>query len=137
MIFRQSGIGLIEVLVALCLLGVGALGLVKMQIDLEQRSDFAYRSIQALGLAEAKLEWFRTRGADPLVSSQAVANYMTDIVDGQDNSHPTFYVEWTVLQVAMDGNIKTVKVEVSWIDRLGVRRNVTLVTQISRFSEFD
>ncbi len=90
MIFRQSGLGLIEVLIALCLLGVGALGLVKMQIDLEQRSDFAYRSIQALGLAEAKLEWFRTRGADPLASSQAVASYMTDIVDGQDSSHPTF-----------------------------------------------
>ncbi|OIN27101.1 type IV pilus modification PilV family protein [Vibrio barjaei] len=137
MIFKQSGISIIEVLVALCLFGISALGLAKMQVDMEQRSDFAYQSIQALGLAESKLEWFRTRGADPAVSDQAVADYTTDIVDGQDRSHPLFDVKWTVSKVALNGSIKTVRVEVFWADRLGVKRNIALVTQISRFSEFD
>ncbi|MCG9790205.1 type IV pilin [Vibrio mediterranei] len=137
MIFKQSGISIIEVLVALCLFGTSALGLAKMQVDMELRSDFAYQSIQALGLAESKLEWFRTRGADPAVSDQVVADYTTDIVDGQDRSHPLFDVKWTVSKVALNGSIKTVRVEVFWADRLGVKRNIALVTQISRFSEFD
>ncbi|MCY9870900.1 type IV pilin [Vibrio barjaei] len=137
MIFKQSGISIIEVLVALCLFGISALGLAKMQVDMERRSDFAYQSIQALGLAESKLEWFRTRGTDPAVSDQVVADYTTDIVDGQDRSHPLFDVKWTVSKVALNGSIKTVRVEVFWADRLGVKRNIALVTQISRFSEFD
>ncbi len=87
MISKQRGFSLVEVMIAICLVGVGALGLVKMQAYIEQRSDYAYHSIQALGLAEAKLEWFRTRGADSTTSEIPVADFDTDIVAGSDN-HP-------------------------------------------------
>lgn len=120
----------------MCLVGVGALGLVKMQTFIEQRSDYAYSSIQALGLAEAKLEWFRTRGANSADSSMVVADFDADIIDGSELRDP-YFLTWTVPAVTMDGNVKTVVVNVSWSDRLGQSQNLSLTTQISRFSEFD
>jgi type IV pilus assembly protein PilV len=135
-ISKQRGFSLVEVLIAMCLVGVGALGLVKMQAYIEQRSDYAYHSIQALGLAEAKLEWFRTRGADSTTSDMPVADFDTDIVAGSDN-HPPYVVNWQVPTTSMDGNVKTVQVDVDWTDRLGESRRLILTTQISRYSEFD
>ncbi|WP_234494408.1 type IV pilus modification PilV family protein [Vibrio maritimus] len=133
---NQRGFSLIEVMIAMCLVGVGALGLVKMQTFIEQRSDYAYSSIQALGLAEAKLEWFRTRGANSVDSSMDVADFDADIIDGSELRDP-YFLTWTVPTVTMDGNVKTVVVNVSWSDRLGQSQNLSLTTQISRFSEFD
>lgn len=133
---NQRGFSLIEVMIAMCLVGVGALGLVKMQTFIEQRSDYAYSSIQALGLAEAKLEWFRTRGANSADSSMDVADFDADIIDGSELRAP-YLLTWTVPNITMDGNVKTVVVNVSWNDRLGQSQNLSLTTQISRFSEFD
>ncbi|USD61051.1 prepilin-type N-terminal cleavage/methylation domain-containing protein [Vibrio sp. SCSIO 43140] len=133
---NQRGFSLIEVMIAMCLVGVGALGLVKMQTFIEQRSDYAYSSIQALGLAEARLEWFRTRGANSADSSMVVADFDADIIDGSELRAP-YFLTWTVPAVTMDGNVKTVVVNVSWSDRLGQSQNLSLTTQISRFSEFD
>ncbi|MGR5095152.1 type IV pilus modification PilV family protein [Vibrio maritimus] len=133
---NQRGFSLIEVMIAMCLVGVGALGLVKMQTFIEQRSDYAYSSIQALGLAEAKLEWFRTRGANSADSSMVVADFDADITDGSELRAP-YLLAWTVPTITMDGNVKTVVVNVSWSDRLGQSQNLSLTTQISRFSEFD
>jgi type IV pilus assembly protein PilV len=135
-ISKQRGFSLVEVMIAICLVGIGALGLVKMQAYIEQRSDFAYHSIQALGLAEAKFEWFRTRGADSAQSDMQVADFDTDIIAGSEN-HPPYIVTWKVPNVSMDGNVKTVQVDVDWIDRLGESRRLSLNTQISRYSEFD
>lgn len=136
MISKQRGFSLVEVMIAICLVGIGALGLVKMQAYIEQRSDFAYHSIQALGLAEAKFEWFRTRGADSAQSDMQVADFDTDIIAGSEN-HPPYIVTWKVPTTSMDGNVKTVQVDVDWIDRLGESRRLSLKTQISRYSEFD
>jgi type IV pilus assembly protein PilV len=135
-ISKHRGFSLVEVMIAICLVGVGALGLVKMQAYIEQRSDYAYHSIQALGLAEMKLEWFRTRGADTTTSDMQVADFDTDIVNGSEN-HPPYIVTWQVPSTSMDGNVKTVEVDVDWVDRLGESRRLSLKTQISRYSEFD
>ncbi|GMQ45659.1 type IV pilus modification PilV family protein [Vibrio sp. 10N] len=136
MISKQRGFSLVEVMIAICLVGVGALGLVKMQAYIEQRSNYAYNSIQALGLAEAKLEWFRTRGADSAHSDMVVADFDTDIVTGSEN-HPPYVLSWRVPSTSMEGNVKTVEVDVDWTDRLGESRRLSLKTQISRYSEFD
>jgi len=61
MIFNSKGFSLIEVLISLVVLSVGVLGLVKMQTYMEVKSENALHSIDALHLAEQKLELFRTR----------------------------------------------------------------------------
>ncbi|MCL9776010.1 type IV pilus modification PilV family protein [Vibrio methylphosphonaticus] len=137
MISKQQGFSLIEVMIAFCLIGVGALGLVKMQTYIEQKSDYAAQSIQALGLAEARLEWFSTRGADASLSTMNIADFVTDLVDGEDLTHSPFLVEWTVSAVPFSSSIKTVEVVVSWPDRFGQTQTLSLQTQFSNYSEFD
>ncbi|OXE34131.1 type IV pilin, partial [Vibrio parahaemolyticus] len=51
MISKQKGFNLLEVLISFLLIGVGALGLTKLNVYLEQESDYAIESIEALRLA--------------------------------------------------------------------------------------
>ncbi|MGR5470770.1 type IV pilus modification PilV family protein, partial [Vibrio astriarenae] len=75
MISKQQGFSLIEILISFLLLGVGALGLTKLQIYMERKSDYAIQSMEALRLAENQLEWFRTRGASAALSTISTASF--------------------------------------------------------------
>lgn len=134
---KIGGFSLIEVMISFMLIGIGALGLVKLQVYIEQQADFAMHSVQALNLAEQKLEWFRTRGASRTASTFPVADYYHDIVAGEDSSHPDYMVKWDIPSITLSGSLKTVIIEVSWYDRYGKKQRVELNTMISQYSEFD
>ncbi|MEZ9276180.1 prepilin-type N-terminal cleavage/methylation domain-containing protein [Vibrio sp. 10N.286.49.E11] len=136
MIYKQKGFSLIEVLISFLLIGVGSLGLIKLQTYVEQKSDFAIHSVEALNLAENKLEWFRTRGASAALSSIMPADFATDIVDGMDHSHFKYQLDWTVTN-SLSGALKTVQITSSWEDRFGNNQAIELHTMISKYSEFD
>ncbi|MEW2626610.1 prepilin-type N-terminal cleavage/methylation domain-containing protein [Vibrio cholerae] len=136
---KQCGFSLIEVMISFVLIGVGALGLVKLQAYIEQRADYAMHSIEALNLAEQKLEWFRTRGASSANPAMSTANFSTDIVSGNDVSHPSYKLSWSVSNAsgALSSALKTIHIEASWKDRHGETQSVELKTMISKYSEFD
>ena len=136
MIYKQKGFSLIEVLISFLLIGVGSLELIKLQTYVEQKSDFAIHSVEALNLAENKLEWFRTRGASAALSSITPADFATDIVDGMDHSHFKYQLDWTVTN-SLSGALKTVQITSSWEDRYGNNQEIELHTMISKYSEFD
>ncbi|HAS6348786.1 prepilin-type N-terminal cleavage/methylation domain-containing protein [Vibrio sp. IRLE0018] len=131
---KQRGFSLLEVLISFVLIGFGALGLVKLQVYIEQKADYAIHSIEALNLAEQKLEWFRTRGATAS-SAIAVANFDSDIGAGS-SAHPPYTVTWSVPNTALSGELKTVHVQTTWQDRFGNNHSVELKTMISKHSEF-
>ncbi|EGQ7693798.1 type IV pilin [Vibrio vulnificus] len=132
---KQCGFSLLEVMISFVLIGVGALGLVKLQAYVEQKADYAIHSIEALNLAEQKLEWFRTRGATAS-SAIAVANFDGDIAAGS-SAHPPYTLTWSVPATALSGALKTVRVQTTWQDRFGKTHLVELNTMISKYSEFD
>ncbi|ELP5728358.1 prepilin-type N-terminal cleavage/methylation domain-containing protein [Vibrio vulnificus] len=132
---NQRGFSLLEVMISFVLIGVGALGLVKLQVYVEQKADYAMHSIEALNLAEQKLEWFRTRGATAS-SAIAVASFDSDISAGS-STHPPYTVTWSVPATALSGALKTVHVRTTWKDRLGNTYSIELKTKISKYSEFD
>ncbi len=136
MISKHHGFSLLEVSIALSLIAVGALGLLKMQVFIEQRALFSHQSLEAMSLAQSKIEWFRNHGnatvSDP---SFVMANFETDIVDGSDNSHSTYLLQWKVANVAVLGNVKTVQITAHWSNPFG-HQKVELSSQISRFSEY-
>ncbi|WP_102402143.1 prepilin-type N-terminal cleavage/methylation domain-containing protein [Vibrio cyclitrophicus] len=136
MIYKQKGFSLIEVLISFLLIGVGSLGLIKLQTYVEQKSDFAIHSVEALNLAENKLEWFRTRGASAALSSITPADFATDIVDGMDHSHFKYQLDWTVTN-SLSGALKAVQITSSWEDRFSNNQEIELHTMISKYSEFD
>ncbi|EJL6263186.1 prepilin-type N-terminal cleavage/methylation domain-containing protein [Vibrio cholerae] len=133
---KQRGFSLIEVMISFVLIGIGALGLVKLQAYIEQRADYAMHSIEALNLAEQKLEWFRTRGASSANPAIPTANFATDIVSGSISSG-RYTLSWGVPTTALSGALKTIHIEASWEDRHGETQSVELKTMISKYSEFD
>ncbi|MBR9873599.1 MAG: prepilin-type N-terminal cleavage/methylation domain-containing protein [Vibrionaceae bacterium] len=132
---KQQGFSFIEVLIAFVLIGIGALGLIKLQTYVEQRADYAAHSIQALHLAEKKLEWFRTRGASAAVSAMPIADF--DSIATGSSTSGAYTLEWQVPPATVSGSLKTIIVTSSWEDRMGQSQSVQLKTMISRYSEFD
>ncbi len=135
MISKQNGFSLLEVLIAFLLLGVGALGLTKLNVYLERESEYAIKSIEALRLAENKLEWFRTRGASAATSAMPVADF--DSIATGSSAVGTYILQWQVPAATVSGSLKTIAVTASWQDRLGQTQSVQLKTMLSRYSEFD
>ena len=54
--YRQVGVGLIEVLIALVVIGVGVIAIVALNADLMSGSGLAKARMEALDLAEEKIE---------------------------------------------------------------------------------
>jgi len=135
MIYKQNGVSLLEVLIAFLLLGVGALGLTKLNVYLERESEHAINTIEALRLAENKLEWFRTRGASSASPAMPVADFDT-IVTGS-SSVGDYTLQWQVPPATVSSSLKAITMTASWKDRLGETQSIQLKTMISRFSEFD
>lgn len=137
MICKQSGFSLIEVLLSFLLIGIGSLGLIKLQVYMERKADFAERSIEALNLAEQKLEWFRTRGISNAMSSISGADFSTDFSAGSSAVASGYTVYWNVPSSSVSGALKTIEIKTTWTDRLGDSHSIELKTMISKYSEFD
>ncbi|MDV6252685.1 prepilin-type N-terminal cleavage/methylation domain-containing protein [Vibrio sp. EA2] len=135
MISKQQGFSLLEVLIAFLLLGVGALGLTKLNVYLERESEYAIKSIEALRLAENKLEWFRTRGASAATPAMPIADF--DSIATGSSISGAYSLQWQVPPATVSGSLKTIIITSSWEDRMGQTQSVKLKTMISRYSEFD
>ncbi|WP_335928236.1 type IV pilus modification PilV family protein [Vibrio parahaemolyticus] len=135
MISKQKGFNLLEVLISFLLIGVGALGLTKLNVYLERESEYAIKSIEALRLAENQLEWFRTRGASDALSTISTASFAS-IATGS-SATGAYTVEWVVPSVTVSGSLKTITITTSWKDRVGQTQSVQLKTMISQYSEFE
>ncbi|MGR5207930.1 type IV pilus modification PilV family protein [Vibrio sp. PNB23_22_6] len=134
MISKQQGFSLIEILISFLLLGVGALGLTKLQIYMERKSDYAIQSMEALRLAENQLEWFRTRGASAALSTISTASFAS--ISTGSSVIGSYTVQWDVPAATVSGSLKTITITSSWQDRTGETQSVELKTMISRYSEF-
>ena len=132
----RQGFTLLEVLIALLLIGIASLALIKLQVYTEQRSDFAVKSIEGLNLIENKLEWFRTRGANSSLSSVAVADF--DLISSGSESLPPYQLNWQVStpSAALSSSLKQITISAHWQDRLGEPQQLTLTTMIARDGEF-
>ncbi|PNQ59845.1 type IV pilus modification PilV family protein [Vibrio sagamiensis] len=135
MISTIRGLSLIEVLVSLVLISIGALGLIKLQVFIERKSDYALHSIEALRLAENKLEWFRTRGASDALSTVSSAQFATLTADSFKSGQYT--VSWQVSSERSSASLKSVVITSHWQDRTGQQQSLELRTMLSRFNEFE
>ncbi|QXO16720.1 MULTISPECIES: type IV pilus modification PilV family protein [Vibrio] len=129
-----NGFSLIEVMIAFILVSVGLLGLMSWQLFIEQRSDYAQRSGQALALAEQKLTWFYTRGAQSSLSELTVADFARDVVSGEEVAGSDYRLVWSV--TLLSPVLKSIRIEVIWRDRLGVERSIELSTLLSRYAQY-
>ncbi|WIH22852.1 type IV pilus modification PilV family protein [Photobacterium damselae] len=75
---KITGFSLLEVVITLAVLSVGVLGLVKMQAYMEVKAENALKTLDALHIAEAQMEYYQTRvsnvsGATGLISFSELA----------------------------------------------------------------
>lgn len=137
---KITGFGLLEVVIALGVLSVGVLGLVKMQAYMEVKAENALKTLDALHIAEAQMEYYQTRasnisGATGLISFVSMAestNCLQSMVSGTD-----YRLTCDANTLSLSDALRTINVSVSWDDRRGVPQGVSLKTAISKYSEFD
>lgn len=141
MIFKQQGFSLLEVLISFVLLTVGVIGLIKLQVFIDKKSEYAAASIGALYAAESKLEYFRTRSIDGEGGTIPFTSITTQESEELING---YYVTWSVidsLPTMISGvavvSLKEIQVTAEWNDRWGETQEVVLQTMLSRYSEFD
>lgn len=133
--FRQSGVSLLEALVSLAVMAIGAVAVVGMQVTLRSNADLAKQRSEAVRLAQQKVEEWRG-----LKSMSAVGGQVdwTDVVDALDvglvGSSAVFARTAAVVPRGAgddDPLSKTVTVAVNWTDRTGQGQSVVLRTLLA------
>ena len=131
---RQRGISLIEAMVALLVMGFGALALVGVQASLRLNGDIAKQRAEAVRIAQASIE--RWRSFSELSGDVAAEVYYSEIADDArdvDGVNATFAVAETVV-TSVDPALKTFTVDVTWTDRTDQTQRVQLSTAIAGVS---
>ncbi|MFA0113963.1 prepilin-type N-terminal cleavage/methylation domain-containing protein [Vibrio sp. 10N.261.46.E11] len=149
MTYKNSGFSLIEVLISFLLIGIASLGLVKLQVYAEQKSDYALHSVEALHFAERQMEYYRTRVSDMggavgliLFTDLNQADYCrnatsSDPLSGLSGSGYTMTCEVTNASGSLSHALKNITVTVAWQDRMNRAQSIYLETMLSKYSEFD
>lgn len=134
---RQTGVSLIEALVALAVMAFGMLGMVGIQSSLRANSDAARQRSEAVRIAQESIERARsytivTAVATPdpnRVYYDALATTPATTVTGYTTN--TTYTRAVTVTPAAQG-FKTIVVNVTWPDRSGTTQQVRLTTIVHR-----
>ncbi|WP_162062573.1 prepilin-type N-terminal cleavage/methylation domain-containing protein [Vibrio taketomensis] len=137
MISKIRGFSLVEVMVTFLLIGVAASALIKLQAYVEVKSDYAKTSLQAMLLAESKLEKFRQRGMD-------YVTHVYTLTDVHDECNAMSKVTaTTTIQLSCESTLSVsdtlsaIEITAYWLDRQKQEQSVVLKTMLSSHSEFD
>lgn len=136
---QASGFTLIEVLIAVVVVSIGALALGSLQVALSRHADVARQRTEATQLAISRLE--ELRGFEQVLSEAGKQAY-ADLRSGSDqpliDSNTRFERQWQV-QGTADDPYRRVDVQVNWADRSGDTRQtfVRLGSLIARAEPAD
>jgi prepilin-type N-terminal cleavage/methylation domain-containing protein len=134
---RRSGVSLIEVVIALSILGFGMLGVAAAQIAAFRSADVSRERIVAHSLARQQLEAFQAMSTTSL---EAVMNNGVSVNDALNPIDPdpndghtlTYNRSWTVTRDTPEDDVYTVMVTVAWTSVQGAQ-TVSLETMKSEF----
>jgi type IV pilus modification protein PilV len=124
---KKKGFSLIEVMVAVLILGVGMLGLAKIQGITFLNSAASRMQTHAVNLAQEKIEEFRNYAKISTYTAMATDSTGTDIV----GANVIFTRTWAVTTCPNSVLCKNVSVLVEWDGVDGIANKVNLTSQIS------
>jgi hypothetical protein len=145
---KQLGVSLIEALLALVVMAVGMLGVVGLQATLRSNADLSRQLAEAVRMGQEKVEAWRRFMR---VESGALVDFDGDVVEALGVSVTTFdgnawrgnasYIRDALVDPARNDpaapawpNLKTLQVQVNWVDRRGEAQSVTMLSAVARVS---
>ena len=129
---RRAGVSLIEVIIALAILGFGMLGIAAAQISAYRFTDSSRERGLAHALAQQQIEIFQSMSTTALETIRSDAGYPNDPTnpidpDTADNATMAFNRSWTITPDTPEDDIYTIVVNVAWTGNAGAQ-SVTLET---------
>lgn len=125
--FRLAGFSLVEPLAAMVIAGAGLLALVKFQANLVETGSASRQRVEALRLAQEKLEDLRY-----LPYSSIVAGNDTPTLE--NNANVSYARTWTIPTTSTAPDYKIAQVTVSWTDQKNIAQSFVLSSLISNYS---
>ncbi len=128
--FKQKGQGLIETIIALVIISVGAITLIKFERQVSYYHNLAQQQSEATILATSKIESMRSFGV--LNNTSGYTSYQS-IATGTSTSNginTTYTLSWSVATSTTNPTYKSVNITVSWLDRYGSSQSIQLSTAI-------
>jgi type IV pilus assembly protein PilV len=130
---RAAAFTLLEVMIAMGILGVAVLGVAAAQFSALKFTRDSRLRAQAMFLAEEQLEAFQAMSATNLLALTGDPDYPNDPnnpIDPTpgDGDPATFNRSWDIADDAPEVDVITITVNVVWTDSLGRTRTVSLRT---------
>lgn len=122
---RIGGVSLIEVVIALSILGFGMLGAAAAQIAAFRSADTSRERIVAHSLARQQIETFHamSRTAIEVIRTNGDPNDPLNPIDPDPNdaNSETYNRSWTIARDTPEDNVYTILVTVGWTGALGAQ----------------
>ena len=127
----QSGMSLVESMIAIAILGFGVLGAAATQITAVKLAQESRMRTEAYYLAEQQMEAFRGMDGDGINDALTDTDYPNDPnnpldPDPTDGQLRQFNRSWTITPDSPEAGIYTIVVEVQWTGKLGATRTVSI-----------
>ena len=123
---RCSGVSLLEVVIALAILGFGMLGAAAAQIAAYRQADLSRERVLAHSLAQQQVETFQAMSTTALEAIRTDAGYPNDPdnpidPDPNDAMPMAFNRTWTITPDTPEDDVFTILVTISWNGALGAQ----------------
>jgi Tfp pilus assembly protein PilV len=141
---QQTGISLIEALVALAVMAFGVMGVAGLQVTMRQNADISKQRSEAVRIAQEAIEngrSFMVLNTPPAPASGPVARAYQDLKTAGASTVVgyTTNTDYTVTHTVIDSTeddpsaprIKTLSITVAWADRSGQTQSVRLNTSVT------
>lgn len=125
---RSSGFSLLEVMIALSILGFGMLAASVGQISALKTSRQSRSQTMSMYLAEQQMEAFMSMSAADVIAAGAIPNDPGNPIDPDpgDDDVTRYNRRWFITQDSPEPGVITIRVEVDWVDPLNFTRTTAL-----------
>ena len=128
---ESGGFSLLEVMIALSILGFGMLAASVGQISALKTNRQSRSQTLSMYLAEQQMEAFQSMSGADVVAAIADPSYPNDPTnpidpDPGDDDVTTFNRRWFITADSPEDGVITIRVEVDWVDPLGFTRTTEL-----------
>ncbi len=126
----SAGVALVEALVAMAVMAFGLLSVVGMQATLRQNADVAKQRAEAVRIAQAEIEGWRTFAVLPVQpNTSTYAGLVSGTLTATNGSNTQFTLSRNVTD-AFDGAYKVLTIDVNWLDRSNATQAVRMSTAL-------